>query len=95
MQRMLQALLADPFRLTVRQETKELPLYALVVARNGPKLQAAKEEESAPDSLKDSSGSGRSHRSHIQKSRGQLAVQGASMVSLAQSVAGAWPHGAG
>ncbi len=35
---MLQALLADRFKLTLHRETKELPVYALTVARNGPKF---------------------------------------------------------
>jgi uncharacterized protein (TIGR03435 family) len=35
---MFQALLADRFKLTVHRETKELPIYALFVGRNGPKL---------------------------------------------------------
>lgn len=34
----LQAMLADRFKLKVTQETKELPIYALVVAKHGPKL---------------------------------------------------------
>jgi uncharacterized protein (TIGR03435 family) len=38
---MLQALLAERFRLAVRFEKKELPVYALAVARNGPKLHRA------------------------------------------------------
>ncbi len=41
--RMLQALLADRFKLVVRRETKELPIYELVVAKNGPKLPEATE----------------------------------------------------
>jgi bla regulator protein BlaR1 len=41
--RMLQALLADRFRLTLHRETKEqLPVYALVIAKNGPKLHEVK-----------------------------------------------------
>jgi uncharacterized protein (TIGR03435 family) len=44
---MLQALLADRFQLVVRRETKEMPVYALVLARKdgklGPKLIEAKE----------------------------------------------------
>ncbi|MGO8735278.1 MAG: TIGR03435 family protein [Terriglobia bacterium] len=35
---MLQTLLADRFKLRVRHETKELPVYALVLAKNGPKF---------------------------------------------------------
>jgi uncharacterized protein (TIGR03435 family) len=34
----LQSLLEDRFKLTVHRETKELPVYALVVAKGGPKL---------------------------------------------------------
>jgi uncharacterized protein (TIGR03435 family) len=36
---MLQTLLADRFKLTIRRQTKEMPVYELMVARNGPKLQ--------------------------------------------------------
>jgi uncharacterized protein (TIGR03435 family) len=39
---MLQALLADRFKLTLRRETKEVPVYALVMAKDGSKLQEAK-----------------------------------------------------
>jgi uncharacterized protein (TIGR03435 family) len=41
---MTQALLADRFQLKVRRGTKEMPVYALVLAKNGPKF-----KESAPD----------------------------------------------
>lgn len=34
----LRALLADRFQLKIHQETKEMPVYALVVAKNGPKI---------------------------------------------------------
>jgi uncharacterized protein (TIGR03435 family) len=39
---MLQRFLADRCKLTVRRETKEGPVYALVVAKGGPKLRTAK-----------------------------------------------------
>ena len=42
--RMLQTLLADRFKLTVHREMKEMPVYALVVGKNGPRF-----KESAPD----------------------------------------------
>lgn len=41
-QLMVQALLADRFQLKTHNETRELPLYALVVARGGPKFQSSK-----------------------------------------------------
>ena len=41
-QRMLQALLADRFKLVVHTETKEFPVYVLTLAKNGPKLHEAK-----------------------------------------------------
>ena len=37
---MLQALLAERFKLAVHRGTKEMPVYLLVVAKNGPKIQA-------------------------------------------------------
>jgi len=40
LKQMLQALLADRFRLGVHRETKEMPVYALVIGKNGAKLQA-------------------------------------------------------
>src|SRR5207247_804981 len=42
---MLQALLADRFHLRFHREMREMPVYAIVVAKNGAKL-----KESAPDS---------------------------------------------
>jgi uncharacterized protein (TIGR03435 family) len=41
---MMQALLADRFKLTVHRASRENPIYALVVAKSGPKL-----KESPPD----------------------------------------------
>ena len=41
-QRMLQALLADRFKLVAHTETKEFPVYVLTLAKNGPKLHEAK-----------------------------------------------------
>ena len=36
---MIQTLLAERFKLTLRRETREMPVYALVVGKNGSKLQ--------------------------------------------------------
>jgi len=40
--KMLQALLADRFQLRIHRETKQMPIYALLVAKNGPKLPASR-----------------------------------------------------
>ncbi len=44
---MEQSLLADRFRLKVHFETRELPVYALEVAKSGAKLSPAKNQESS------------------------------------------------
>ncbi len=44
-QAIFQKLLADRFRLAVHWETRELSIYALVVAKQGSRLQAAKESD--------------------------------------------------
>jgi uncharacterized protein (TIGR03435 family) len=41
---MLQALLADRFKLKIRRETKEFPVYVLLPAKSGPKLRQAAED---------------------------------------------------
>jgi bla regulator protein BlaR1 len=51
-ERMLQALLADQFKLKVHRETKELPVYALVIAESGPKLQEATPGNTYPNGIK-------------------------------------------
>lgn len=44
----MRALLADRFQLALHTETKELPVYALVIAKNGPHLAPAKEDDPRP-----------------------------------------------
>jgi uncharacterized protein (TIGR03435 family) len=43
---MVQRLLADRFKLVIHHETKDQPVYALVVGKNGPKL-----KDAAPDAV--------------------------------------------
>jgi uncharacterized protein (TIGR03435 family) len=51
-QRMLQALLADRFKLTVHRETRELPVYSLVVAKGGIKMREAAAGDLYPNGIK-------------------------------------------
>ena len=44
MKLMLQALLEDRFKMVVRKEAREQPVYTLVVARDGPKLEKSKRD---------------------------------------------------
>jgi uncharacterized protein (TIGR03435 family) len=45
---MLQALLAERFKLVIHRDSKEHSVYALVVAKGGPKLKEAEPEPAAP-----------------------------------------------
>jgi|ERR1019366_10795451 uncharacterized protein (TIGR03435 family) len=58
-QRMLQALLADRFKLTIRRETSELPVYSLVIAKSGSKLKQATPGDTYQNGLHDVSGHAR------------------------------------
>src|SRR5262249_46460738 len=82
---MLQALLADRFQLTVRRETKEMPVYALTVAKNGPKFKDARETDpNIPELAKGPempAGSARPRISIVR--RGLLTTQGSDMATVA------------
>lgn len=54
--RMLQAVLVDRFKLAIHRETKEVPVYALVIGENGLKLQRAIPGDNYPNGLKRSDG---------------------------------------
>ncbi len=46
---MLQSLLAERFGLKVSHQTKDLPVFALVVAKGGPKFHEVKPDDKSPD----------------------------------------------
>jgi len=78
--RMLQALLADRFKLALHRETKELPVYMLVIAKNGPKLQSSKPGDTYPNGIKGSDGRG--HPDMMLAGSGWLTGQGLPMAGL-------------
>jgi uncharacterized protein (TIGR03435 family) len=81
-QNALQALLADRLKLAVRRETKQLPVYALVVAKNGPKLQEAKTGDTYPNGIKGPDGVARAGM--MRMGRGELTSQALPMSGLAR-----------
>ncbi|MGB2662896.1 MAG: TIGR03435 family protein [Candidatus Acidiferrum sp.] len=81
-QHMLQVLLADRFKLTFHRETKELSIYELVVAKNGPKLQEAKPGDTYPNGIKGPDGVGRP--GVMRMGRGEVTGQGLPVSALAR-----------
>jgi len=53
---MLQTMLADHFKLTASRDIRQLPVYALVIAKNGPKLKEAKSGDTYVNGIKGSNG---------------------------------------
>lgn len=64
---MLQALLEDRFQLKIHRETKEVPVYALVVGKNGPKL-----KETSADAPGNNFVRGSSAGLHMEATRGTM-----------------------
>ena len=74
-QAMFQQLLADRFKLAVHWETRELPVYALTVAKKGPMLEPTKES---------TEGSGT--RSHSSLSGSEFSAKGVTLPELAEAL---------
>jgi uncharacterized protein (TIGR03435 family) len=74
---MIQALLADRFKLQFHRETKELPTYALVVAKGGPKFH---ESEVVPE------GSDKPRGTRMSRERGRFSLQSAPVAALANQL---------
>jgi bla regulator protein BlaR1 len=82
--RMLRALLAERFNLKLHQETKDLPVYELVIAQNGPKLQEAKPGETYPNGIQGPSG--RATAGLIKMGPGAITGQGVPIGSLVRQL---------
>lgn len=83
---MMQSMLADRFKLKVHFEPKEIPIYALVVAKGGFKLKEADPNNTYSNGIKGPDGL--SHAGMIAISNSRITGQGISMSSLAANVAG-------
>jgi uncharacterized protein (TIGR03435 family) len=78
---MIQDLLADRFKLKVHHEIREQPIYALVVTKNGRKLNEAKPGDTYPNGLKDPY-DGRTGAGVVLRSKHRIAAQAIPMSSL-------------
>jgi uncharacterized protein (TIGR03435 family) len=78
---MLQAMLADRFKLKVHRETKELPIYSLVIAKGGFKLKEADPNNTYANGIKGPDGV--AHAGFMRMGRGELTGQGFEMPGLA------------
>ena len=82
---MLQALLADRCKLTLHRETKDLPVYALAIAENGPKLQEAKPGDTYANGIKGPNGHP-GGPGNIRMGRGTLTGQALSMADFVRAL---------
>jgi bla regulator protein blaR1 len=80
---MIQSLLADHFKLALHRETKELPVYALVVSGDGPKLQTAKPGDTYVKGAKGMGGAP-AGPGEWQSENGKIVFQGRPVSSLVQ-----------
>jgi uncharacterized protein (TIGR03435 family) len=77
---MLQPALADRFKLKVHSETKQLPVFELVIAKSGSKLKEATPDATYANGIKGPDGVGRAGM--MRMGRGQLTGQGVSIATL-------------
>jgi len=85
-QLMLRSLLADRFKLTLTHETKELPVYALVVAKGGPKFHESEAEPPAPPASSNSGAMGQKGQRMVRMGRGEINMSGAPIAMLADTL---------
>jgi uncharacterized protein (TIGR03435 family) len=84
--RILQAFLADRFRLALHRETREVSGYALVIAKSGPKLQEAKPGDTYPNGFKDPHGRPIGAGTLLQPGPCKLVGQGVPIADLVRSL---------
>jgi uncharacterized protein (TIGR03435 family) len=74
--RMLQSLLAERFKLVIHRETRDLPIYALSVAKGGSKLKEAEPDAPAPASAPENSSDPKPGERVLNVGPGQVRVSG-------------------
>jgi uncharacterized protein (TIGR03435 family) len=87
----LQTLLQERFQLKAHFETRDMPAYALVVTKKGPKFKAATPGDTYPNGVHDRQGKpaiGFGDKSVPGSDHGLLVAQAASMASFAQYLSG-------
>ncbi|HXX23164.1 MAG TPA: M56 family metallopeptidase [Terriglobia bacterium] len=84
-QRLLQALLADRCKMRVHRGTELLPVYALVIAKNGPKLRQAKPDDTYSKGIQDLEGRPAGAET-LEFGAGQLTGQAVPIALLAQEL---------
>jgi uncharacterized protein (TIGR03435 family) len=82
---MLQPALADRFKLKVHNETKQLPVFELVVAKGGSKLKEATPGDAYAEGIKGMDGKGRAGMMKMRP--GEVVGQGVTMASLVNLLA--------
>jgi len=90
-QRMQQALFADRLKLKVHYETREMPIFALVVAKGGLKMHESKDGDTYANGLKGSDGKAFG-RGAFMVGNGKMTAQGMSMDALAGQLAATTSH---
>ena len=80
-QHMAQVLLADRLKLAMHQESREMAILSLVVAKNGPKLHEAIPGDTYAMGLKDLNGQG--HAGMMRFMNGKITAQGVTLDALA------------
>ncbi len=83
---MMQAMLAERFRLQIHHENKEIPMYALVIAKGGFKLKDADPNNTYPNGIKGPDGI--SHPGMMTMGNGKLTAQGIPISNLAANLSG-------
>lgn len=79
---MLQHLLADRFSLRVHHQSRQFPLFALIIANHGPKF-----TETKPENLHQNSTYG-AMCNHLRSGRGVMQLSGCTMQNFASSLSG-------